>query len=192
MGVLCAVACGGCARTKAPPPPTVATGSTSTPTGGSRAQETRTTATVEHVDLANRLVTLRRSDGDRVTVRAGAQVRNLPQLKRGDRVVVISYEAIAFQVLAPGEAAPSLSSDDDVFVAPLGGKPGAAVARETTLVATILELDRAHQRAVLRGPEGKRLTVNVHDPANFDKVKVGDSVAITYTEAFGIEAQPPP
>jgi hypothetical protein len=43
---------------------------------------------------------------------------------------------------------------------------------------------------MLRGPEGKMVTVNVHDPGNFDKVKVGDTVEVIYTEAYGIEGQP--
>ena len=166
------------------------TGATSTATGGSRQQTVTATATVEAVDLANRLVTLRRADGETVTVRVGDDVRNLPQVKRGDRVVVVYYESIAFRVLAPGEARPSLSSDDDAMVAPLGQRPGAAAARETTLVARIVELDRVAQRAVLRGPEGKTVTVKVQNPENFDKVKVGDTVEITYTEAFAIDVQP--
>lgn len=188
MGMMLTLAFGGCART--PPPPTITSGSTSTATGGSREQEVRTTATVEHVDLATRLVTLRRSDGDTVTVRAGQEVRNLPQLKRGDRVVVVSYNAIAFQVLKQGERKLSLSADDDVFVAAPGEKPRSGSVRETTLVAKITKLDRATQQVTLRGPRKKRVTLKVLDPENFDKVKMGDTVEITYTEAYAIEVQP--
>jgi hypothetical protein len=104
MGMAWALAFGGCAKT--PPAPTTTTGSTSTATGGSREQEVRTTAIVKDVDLANRLVTLRRSDGETVIIGAGQEVRNLPQLKRGDRVVAVSYDSIAFQVLKPGARKP--------------------------------------------------------------------------------------
>lgn len=190
MGMAWALAFGGCAQT--PPPPTTTTGSTSTATGGSREQEVRTTAIVKDVDLANRLVTLRRSDGETVIIGAGKEVRNLPQLKRGDRVVAVSYDSIAFQVLKPGKRKPSLSSEDDVFVAALGEKPRSGTVRETTLVAKIAKLDRAHQQAMLRGPRGKIMTVKVQDPATFDKVKVGDTVEIIYTEADSIEVQPAP
>src|SRR5262245_27276481 len=190
LGIVCALTVAGCAKRTALPPPTITTGSTSTATGASRQQEIRTTATVQSVDLANRLVTLRRSDGETVTVRAGEQVRNLQQVKRGDLVTVVSYAAIAFQVLAPGARKPSVSANTDVLVAPLGEKPRGGTVEETTLVAKIVKLDRAGQQAVLRGPEGKRVTVDVHDPANFDKVKGGDTVAITFTEAYAIEVQP--
>lgn len=45
---------------------------------------------------------------------------------------------------------------------------------------------------MLRGAEGKSVTVNVKNPESFDKVKVGDSVEITYTDAFAIDVQPAP
>jgi uncharacterized OB-fold protein len=190
IGIVCALAIGGCAAKKTPPPPEVLTNSTSTPTGGSREQAITAEAIVTAVDLPNRMVTLRQSDGETVSVRVGDEVRNLAQVKRGDRVVVVYYESIAFRVLKPGEARPSVTSDDDTLVAPPGQRPGAATARETTIVAKILGLDRAKQQAVLRGPKGKRFTVKVRNPAHFDKVKVGDKVEITYTEAFAIDVQP--
>jgi hypothetical protein len=191
MGIVlvCALAVGGCASRKTPPPPEVLTDSTSTPTGGSREQAITAEAIVTRVDLPNRIVTLRRSDGETVSVRVGDEVRNLAQVKRGDRVAVVYYESIAFRVLKPGEAKPSATTDADALLAPLGQRPGAATARETTVVAKILRLDRAKQQAVLRGPKGKQFTVKVRNPAHFDKVRVGDSVEITYTEAFAIDVR---
>jgi Cu/Ag efflux protein CusF len=189
IGIACALAFGGCAK-KTPPPPTFKTDATSTPTGGSREQAITATAIVKAVDLKNRLVTLRRSEGDTVTVRVGEEIRNLAQVKRGDRVMVVYYESMAFRILKPGEAKPSLTSDDESLVAPLGQRPGAASTRETTLVAKIVRLDRVKQQAVLRGPKGKAVTVKVRNPEHFDKVKVGDTVEITYTEAVAIDVQP--
>ena len=45
---------------------------------------------------------------------------------------------------------------------------------------------------MLKGPEGKTTTVNVQNPAAFDRVKVGDRVEIRLTEAIGIDVQPAP
>lgn len=185
-----ALAAGGCAGRAKPPPPKVATNATSTPTGGSREKAITAEAIVTRVDVPNRIVTLRRSNGETVSVRVGDQVRNLEQVRRGDRVVVVYFESIAFRVVKPGEAKPSVTTDDDVLMAPLGQRPGAATARQTTVVAKILELDREQQQAVLRSPKGKRFTVRVQNPAHFDKVKVGDSVEITYVEAFAVDVEP--
>ena len=49
-------------------------------------------ATVTAVDVPGRLVTLKGPDGKLFTVEAGAEVRNLPQVSVGDRVVVRYYE----------------------------------------------------------------------------------------------------
>ena len=190
IGILCALALGGCANQKTPPPPKVVTDSTSTPTGASREQAVTAEAIVTAIDLPNRIVTLRLSDGDVISLRVGDDVRNLAQVKRGDRVMVAYYESIAFRVLKPGEAKPSITTDKDTLVAPLGERPGAATARETTIVAKILRLDPQKQQAVLRGPKGRRVTVKVRDPSTFDKVRVGDSVEITYVEAFAVDVQP--
>jgi uncharacterized OB-fold protein len=59
-----------------------------------------------------------------------------------------------------------------------------------TIVADIVKLDRKNKQAVLKGAEGKTVTVNVQRPEVFDKVKVGDRVEITYTEAVAIDVQP--
>src|SRR5690242_8005658 len=55
-------------------------------------------ATVEAIDLEKRLVVLKREDGTTVTVQVDKRVKNLPQVKVGDRVQVNYREAIAFQV----------------------------------------------------------------------------------------------
>jgi hypothetical protein len=41
----------------------------------------------------------------------------------------------------------------------------------------------------LRGPEGDTETVKARDPANLDRVAVGDLVDITYTEAVAVEVK---
>lgn len=177
-------------KTETPPPPSVSSDVTSTEKGGSRAQEVTVTATVEKIDLKERLVTLRGPDGAVDTIRVGSEVRNLDQVKRGDQVVATYYQSIAWQVLKPGEAKPSISGAEGAGRALPGEKPGGIAAREVTLVAKILKLDRANQTAVLQGPEGKTITVDVRDPRSFDKVKVGDTVEILMTEAFAIDVQP--
>ena len=41
----------------------------------------------------------------------------------------------------------------------------------------------------LKGPEGNVETVRVMDPKNLEKVKVGDRIVITYTEALAISVE---
>jgi hypothetical protein len=41
----------------------------------------------------------------------------------------------------------------------------------------------------LKGPEGKSVTVKAENPKNLAKVKVGDEVEVTYTEALAISVE---
>jgi hypothetical protein len=50
-------------------------------------------------------------------------------------------------------------------------------------------MDRANSTAVLRLPNDSLRVVKVQDPTNFDKVKVGDTIVITYTEALAVSVE---
>ena len=52
------------------------------------------TATVEALDLANRMVTLRGPQGNVVSLRVDESVKNLPQVKVGDQVVANYYVSL--------------------------------------------------------------------------------------------------
>lgn len=143
-------------------------------------------ATVTAVDLPGRLVTLRGPEGKLFTVEAGEQVRNLPQVEIGDQVVVRYYEAIAAELAKPGQQA---AVSAEVARAPLGAKPGAGVAQQVTDTVRIDALDLATHTVSFTDSEGHSQTITVRDPKMQDflkKLKVGDQVAVTYTEAVAI------
>ena len=148
------------------------------------------TATVAAIDVPRRLVTLRGADGKLFTVEAGEEVRNLPQVEVGDRVVVRYFEAIAAQVAEPGQEA---SASATATRAPLGARPGAGLAQEVTGTVKITALDLANHTVSFTDPEGLAQTITVQDPKMRDFIKtlkVGDDVAITYTEALAITVEP--
>jgi Cu/Ag efflux protein CusF len=193
LAFVCLLALAACSTpTATPPPPAVAAATRSTEKGGARASEVTVTATVEKVDVEKRLVTLKGPDGAVETIRVSEAVRNLPQMKRGDEVIATYYQSVAFEVVQPGEKALGASAREGSGRAELGERPGAATARIVTIVADIAKLDRKNQQAVLRGPEGQTMTVDIQSPEVFDKVKVGDRVEITLTEAIAIDVQPAP
>ncbi len=147
------------------------------------------TATVESVDLATRMVTLKGPEGKLVEFRAGEEVKNLPQVKVGDQVVTTYYESIAAQILKPGTD-PGAAAQQAVATAKPGEKPAGAAAQQVTVTATIEAIDGNGQYVTLRGPKGKSTAVKVRDPKNLEGVKVGDTVMITYTEALAISVEP--
>jgi len=189
----CVAALAGCAATKeAAPAKTTAAAEVTTTTSADGLETTAVvtkTATVEAIDQKTRMVTLRMADGETTTFRVSPEVRNLPQVKKGDEVTASYYESVAVRLLAPGEAKPGVTTADEVTRAEPGQMPAGGVATTTTITATVTKIDRKKQTATLRGPEGKSVTVKVRNPANLEKVKEGDLVEITYTEALAISVE---
>jgi hypothetical protein len=147
-------------------------------------------ATITAVDRSQRQVTLRDESGGEFVVEATDAVRNFDQIQVGDEVVVAYTEALAWQVKPAGEGAPGLSTDEGVTRAKPGEKPAGAVGRSVTITATITAIDLAAGTVTLTGPGGNSRTIKARDPNNLKKVKVGDLVDITYSEALAVSVQP--
>jgi hypothetical protein len=146
------------------------------------------TATVESIDLATRAVTLKGPDGKVMGLKVGEEVKNLPQVKVGDKVTVTYYESIAAQIIKPGTG-PASAAQQAVATAKPGEKPAGAMVQQVTVIATIEAIDKTTQYVSLKGPEGKTVEVKVKSPKNLEGVKVGDEVAITYTEAMAVSVE---
>jgi Cu/Ag efflux protein CusF len=149
------------------------------------------TATVQAVDLENRLVTLRGPEGKVVKVHADQGVRNLAKIRLGDQVKARYYESLAIEVKKPGEITPSEGSAQFSSRAKPGERPGGTETNVVTLVADIEAIDMKNQTVTLKWLNGDTETVKVQDPKNLEKVRVGDQVVITYTEAVAISVEKP-
>jgi hypothetical protein len=148
-------------------------------------------ATVEAVDYAKRLVTLRGPEGNQVVVKVSEEARNLPQVEVGDTVEVEYYQSVAMFAQKPdGE------TEAEVTVStartPLGDKPGAGVSETLTIKATVEAIDYDTRMVVLRGPEGNTLTTKVDERVKrFNEIKLGDEIVVQYTRAFAISVHEP-
>jgi len=147
------------------------------------------TATVESVDLSTRMVTLKDPEGKLMEFRAGEEVKNLPQVKAGDQVVMTYYESIAAQIVKAGTD-PGAVAQQAVATAKPGEKPAGAAFQQVSVTATVEAIAENREYVTLKGPEGKSAEVKVRDPKILEGVKVGDTVMITYTEALAVSVEP--
>lgn len=147
------------------------------------------TATVEAIDYKKRLVTLLGPEGNSATIQVGPEVRNFAQVKKGDQVVATYRESVAVTLRKPGEAEPGVVAAEAVERAQPGAKPSGMAAETVTVTTTVEKVDRRKQVVTLKGPDGKTANVTVRDPARLEKVKVGDLVEITYTQALAISVE---
>ena len=162
------------------------------PPSGEMSQAAELQATVTAIDLPTRMVTLKTPDGKETTIYVDERARNLPQLRVGDVVKVAYMEALAWQVKKAGKAKPGADAEVAAARTKPGEKPGGGVARRISITATIEAIDLANGTVTLKGPEGNTRTIKARNPANLKKVKVGDLVDITYTEAIAIKVEAAP
>jgi Na+-transporting methylmalonyl-CoA/oxaloacetate decarboxylase gamma subunit len=148
------------------------------------------TGTVEAIDMANKVVTIKGSKGRVVDLKVGDQAKNLDQVKVGDKVVAKYYESIAYRLMKPGEAEGAKAEQTTAGAKP-GEAPAGAIANQVTVTATVEEISPKKTYVTLKGPDGKSVDVKVLDPKNIEGLKAGDKVVITYTQALAIALDKP-
>jgi hypothetical protein len=90
-------------------------------------------------------------------------------------------------VLAPDQAEPKAAAISALETAAPGQKPAGTMSTALSIVATIEAINKDRETVTLKGPEGNTKTVKVRNPANLEKVAVGDRVMITLTRAVAVD-----
>ncbi len=148
------------------------------------AQVVTGSGTIQKIDKDNRLVTVKGSDGNTIDIKAGPNV-NLDKLKVGSKVNAAYYEEIAISLQKSGDQAPKMTQT----VSERGG----ITAQQTTVTSRVVAVDMAANKVVLRGPTGATHAVKVTEPdlqAQLGKIKAGDNVDVTYTQAVAVSVEP--
>jgi hypothetical protein len=150
-------------------------------------------ATVESIDQASRQAVLRGEDGTLVTLELSPEVRNLRQVKAGDRVTVTYEQAIAAAISAPGDTSPALETAAVKGRTKPGETPGAAAGRMVRARVTIDATSASGDSVSFTGPRGRQIVAPVADPGmqNFVRgLKPGDQVDVVFAEAIGLRVEP--
>jgi hypothetical protein len=149
------------------------------------------TASVEDIDYTNREVTLKGPLGNKVTFTVDQRVKRLNEVKVGDLVEANYYISIAAELRkpTPEEEEHPLVLLDAAGKAPPGTSPAAGGLRRFKVVTTIEGLDRPTQTITVKGPRGNYLTARVADPSNLTRMRIGENIVVTYTEALAISLQ---
>jgi hypothetical protein len=167
-------------------------GCAATPSGPLQLTETQTiTAVVESIDLPSRVVVLRAPDGRAAVFQAGPQVRNLPQVRKGDKVVIRFQEALLAEVVKRGTGTTGVGAV--AARAEPGQRPGALVGTETSVVVKIYEVDTIGNVVEFTGPKGFNRRIKVSDPKAREflrTLKKGDEVEVRYREAMAVSVEP--
>jgi len=145
-------------------------------------------ATVESIDQKTREVTLRRDDGELVTLVVSEEARNLAQVAKGD-IVTASYQVGLVVALGPPGKEPVRVDDTQAARTAAGQKPGGAIQQTVAVTATVVGIDMATHTVTLKGPK-RTVDLPVAKDVDLTKVKVGDQVGAVYQESFALTVEP--
>src|SRR5262245_1863030 len=144
----------------------------------------KASATIQALDMKNRLITLRLADGTEETMLAGPEIKRFDALKVGDKVTLAYYESRVFSVRKPGAPAPAAGGGQTVTTPAPGAQPGATMARQATMSVTVKAVDPSVPSITVTTPGGRTVIRKVERKADLEGVKPGDTIDITVTQAL--------
>lgn len=148
-------------------------------------------AVVKSVDVAKRSLVLSLPEGKTTTYQVSEAVRNLNQVKPGDRVKARYSQTVAFELREPTAEERKLGSAklSGLSRAPKGALPAGAALNAGMTIVTIQSVDKAKQQLTVQLQDGSLTTVQARYPENLALVKKGQTAVITYAESLiaGVE-----
>jgi hypothetical protein len=151
--------------------------------------ETTITATVEAIDANTRTLTVKGPSGNLVPITVSKAVDRFSEIKVGDTITARYYDNIIIRVKPAGEKPVDAWTEN--LTRGAGASPAGTAAMQRTITATIVAIDNKVPSISFKGE-----TVNwtyssrVADKEALAKVKVGDRVDITWTEALNLTVKP--
>lgn len=149
------------------------------------------TATVQALDLEKRELTLKDPLGEEITVTVDKSVKRLDEVEVGDEVTAKYYVSVAAELREPTEEEKKkpLMVVEGAVKAPKGTAPAAGELRVIKVVATVEGLERPTRLLTLKGPRGNYLTVRARDVKRLEKLHLGDTIVVTFTEALAVSLE---
>jgi Cu/Ag efflux protein CusF len=170
--------------------PEVAGGITTSPGKGKAVAMAKASATVETIDQATRMVTLKMPNGEVHGFVAGEEVRNLDKIKVGDKINVGYLEALTVELKKDGKAVVGRTDTMKVDRAAKGEAPGGGARREITAVADVVAVDAAAKKVSVKNGKGEIIDLNIADPEQLKLIKKGDQIQATYSQAVAVSLEP--
>jgi hypothetical protein len=153
-------------------------------------QAEQLTATVTAIDVDKRLVTLKNPKGEEDTFQVGKDVKNLAQVKVGDKVIVDFWRGVALQFQPPGTPATAPTAAVAGDTAAPGAKPGGEAVAQLQSTVTIKAIDEKTRVVTLVTEGGRTFRLKAGPTVDLSKAKVGMKFLGTYTAGVAVNIQP--
>jgi Cu/Ag efflux protein CusF len=178
-----------CASAQVGAPPPAAVPADALPGHFAEAWQT-STSEVMAVDAKKRLITLREEGEEPELYSVDKDVRNLDQVKVGDRVKVNQYMATSIKILPKGELGEKEAAA--IERSKPGDRPGGVAVRTRTRIERISSIFPNELEFLTRNEKGKLTTWKVKDAKDLEKLKSGDRLQLTSMTALAVKVTPAP
>jgi hypothetical protein len=156
---------------------------------------TELTATIDDIDLAKRMITLKGPGGKKVTTEVSPDVKNLDRVKVGDEVKLQYYLAI---MVSAKRVSDDAQRGEEIVAsaaatAPAGELPAGVVGHEVRETVEILGTDKYKKAIAFRGADGKFREVSMDAPHledRLDEFHEGEKYEVVYREAVAVFVEP--
>ena len=138
-----------------------------------------------------RELTLVDGSGDSATVQLGPEIEGFHRLEVGDTVTFRYCESSAYALRKPDQPRVLPSSSGEAIVERgQGPNPGAALSRQQTATLTIVSVDAEAPSLTVLTEDGRRLSFRPFQPAEVERLEIGDLMDVTYAQALAIRVLP--
>ncbi len=151
------------------------------------------TETVRAINHETRELVLEGADGILTHVVVGDNVKRLDEVEEGDEVIVDFFASNLYEVREPTkeelqqpfrELSHEVRAEADVL-------PAGATLKQYRAVCTIVDLNAVNMTGTLKDSRGKYLVVAIKNPENITKLRIGQTVVVTHTEALAVSLEKP-
>jgi Cu/Ag efflux protein CusF len=159
--------------------------------GMAAAHSTTVTATVEKIDAANRVLTLKGPEGNVIDVSVSPAVKRFDQVKVGDRLTITYTESLVIGVAKADASSPlGVSYEESTKPAP-GEKPAGVIARQVQATVAVEKVDATAATITVHTSDGSTKVFHVSDAKKLEGINPGDKITITYKDALAISVKAP-
>ena len=145
-------------------------------------------ASVQSIDVKQRIATLKGPLGNLVTVSVSDDIERIKEIKPGDTVQAeyLTFLRADFRPPTAEEKAAPLVVLIEAGKAPQDVAPAGEVGAVVRAVVKVVGINLEGKEVAIRGPLGRFLIVPVEDNAVLQNLKLGQLVIMTYAEAFAL------
>ena len=148
----------------------------------------RISAVITDIHADSRKITLQGTLGNFVTITAGPEITRFDEFAVGDTVLATYVSSLSGELRAPtaAELADPVVELSAEAIADANMDPGAAAGRSVRAVCTIEGMNRVTGTIMLKDPDGDFHLIDDVDPEKMAGVTLGQTIIVTYTEAFAL------